>query len=230
MATSTQHFNLIKPSITDNVNVGNLNTNFENIDTIMYDNQQKSEGALGDLADAFSTAGTYAVGDLVIYENKLYKCTTAVTLAEAWDSTKWTATTLAAEMESGGNADLYFLPGDNYQYHDSVSEEGFIEFGYVTSSTKKIKFDFTLPKFLKNVQSATCTALWLNVRGRDGSYVLNSAYVYGGVNVLLDYDVDVQILSQNRVHIIMTKKSGTISATNNTSVQIDIPQIQIDFA
>ena len=101
MATSTQHFNLIKPSITDNVNVGNLNTNFENIDTIMYDNQQKSEGALGDLADAFSTAGTYAVGDLVIYENKLYKCTTAVTLAEAWDSTKWTATTLAAEMGKG---------------------------------------------------------------------------------------------------------------------------------
>ena len=33
---------------------------------------------------------TYALNDIVIYDNKLYKCTTAITQAEAWNSAHWT--------------------------------------------------------------------------------------------------------------------------------------------
>lgn len=41
-------------------------------------------------APAFSTSSTYAVGDHVTYNGKLYKCTTATT-GGTWDASKWTA-------------------------------------------------------------------------------------------------------------------------------------------
>ena len=45
-------------------------------------------------ANEFSTSSTYAVGDRVTRNGKLYKCTTAVTTAGAWDASKWTEVTL----------------------------------------------------------------------------------------------------------------------------------------
>ena len=42
------------------------------------------------IAPAFSTSSTYDLGDYVIYNGKLYECTTAVSTAGAWDSNDWT--------------------------------------------------------------------------------------------------------------------------------------------
>lgn len=47
------------------------------------------------IAPAFSTSETYAVGDFVIYNFMLYKCTTAVQTAGAWNAANWTASTVA---------------------------------------------------------------------------------------------------------------------------------------
>ena len=40
-------------------------------------------------APAFSATKTYAIGDYVTYQEKVYKCKTAVTVAGAWDEAKW---------------------------------------------------------------------------------------------------------------------------------------------
>jgi len=45
--------------------------------------------ALTQVAVPFSTSSTYAVDDVVVYEGFLYQCITAVSVAGAWDSTKW---------------------------------------------------------------------------------------------------------------------------------------------
>ena len=66
------------------------------------------QGALANLqdsvndntADAYSSSGTYKVGQLCIYENTLYRCTTAITTAEEWTAAHWTATTIAEEIEN----------------------------------------------------------------------------------------------------------------------------------
>ena len=42
------------------------------------------------IAEVFSTSKTYAVGDYVIHEKKLYRCTTAVSSAGNWSSSNWT--------------------------------------------------------------------------------------------------------------------------------------------
>lgn len=52
------------------------------------------------VGDAYDSTSTYAVDDVVIYNNTLYKCTTAVTVAEDFDDTKWTSTTLIAYIQS----------------------------------------------------------------------------------------------------------------------------------
>lgn len=65
-------------------------------------------------APAFSTAATYDVGDRVTYNGALYRCTTAVTTAGAWNAADWTAVKLAvaasdpvvgnlAALDDGGN-------------------------------------------------------------------------------------------------------------------------------
>lgn len=50
------------------------------------------------IADEYSSSSTYAVGDLVIYDGVLYKCTTAISTAEAWNSTHWTQTNVEDEF------------------------------------------------------------------------------------------------------------------------------------
>lgn len=51
------------------------------------------------ISDAFSTGKAYAVGDYAIYENTLYKFTSAKT-AGAWDAAKVQAVTVAGELNS----------------------------------------------------------------------------------------------------------------------------------
>lgn len=52
------------------------------------------------VSDIYSSSSTYAVGDYCIYGNTLYKCTTAISTAEAFNSSKWTAVTVAEELEN----------------------------------------------------------------------------------------------------------------------------------
>ena len=65
----------------------------------------KADGALSNEADAYSTTDTYTVGDYVIYNSILYKCVTAVTVPEAFDSDKWTRDTIE-NMIDAANSDI----------------------------------------------------------------------------------------------------------------------------
>lgn len=60
----------------------------------------------------FSTSSTYQVGDYVMYQGKLYKCTTAITTSGAWDSTKWSLAILSddvADLKSALESGQYGL-------------------------------------------------------------------------------------------------------------------------
>jgi len=46
---------------------------------------------LTNIAEEYDNTSTYAVGDVVIYEGQVYKCKTAVNVAEDFDNTKWDA-------------------------------------------------------------------------------------------------------------------------------------------
>ena len=58
------------------------------------------------LARPYDSASTYAVGAYVLFQNTLYKCTTAIATGEAFDPTKWLAIKATDEIAAGG----YTLP------------------------------------------------------------------------------------------------------------------------
>lgn len=51
-----------------------------------------------DLADEYSSSSTYAVGDYCMKDGVLYRCTTAISTAEAWTSGHWTAAQVGDEL------------------------------------------------------------------------------------------------------------------------------------
>ena len=51
------------------------------------------------VSDAYNSALTYEVDEYCIYNNTLYECITAVTVPEVFDSTKWRATNVGAELK-----------------------------------------------------------------------------------------------------------------------------------
>lgn len=57
---------------------------------------------VSNFAQDYSDAGTYAVGAYAIYQGVLYKCTTAVSVAEAFDPTKWAHVLVMGEISTGG--------------------------------------------------------------------------------------------------------------------------------
>lgn len=77
------------------------------------------------LAPAYSASATYALGDFVTHDGKIYKCTTAITTAETWTAGHWTQVNLGSNISDIKYAiakeytnDIAYLPGD-YVWHDN---------------------------------------------------------------------------------------------------------------
>ena len=100
MATTTTHYGFTKPGVNDYVDISVLNANFDNLDNVIYNNQLSAQAALDDIAPEYDATATYSVGDYVTYNKTLYRCTTAITTAEAFDDTKWTAVKVGGELKS----------------------------------------------------------------------------------------------------------------------------------
>lgn len=67
----------------------------------------KGAGAVASIADTFQATETYEVGDLVIYNNLLYVCSTAVTDPGAWTgSTNWTRVTVESFVNGKTASDI----------------------------------------------------------------------------------------------------------------------------
>ena len=58
-----------------------------------------SDVNLSIVADEYSSKSTYAVDDLCLYKNVMYRCTTAITAAESWNADHWEKTSAGEEIE-----------------------------------------------------------------------------------------------------------------------------------
>lgn len=54
--------------------------------------------ANGAIAATYSGSATYKIGDYCIHDGGLYRCTTAITTAEAWNAAHWTATKIGPDV------------------------------------------------------------------------------------------------------------------------------------
>lgn len=99
MATQTQYYNLDKPSYDEVADIEIINANMDKIDTQMRNNADGVNFAKGISSDAYDNSKSYAVGDYCIYDNKLYRCITAIESAEAFNVGKWKQTTVGKEVK-----------------------------------------------------------------------------------------------------------------------------------
>ena len=88
-------------------------------------------GAAGVTASAYSSSSTYAVGDYVIHNSNLYRCTTAITTAEAFTAAHWTQVVLADDVtdvksDISGIANRVLINGIDTT---DVTEGGYWNFG-----------------------------------------------------------------------------------------------------
>ena len=99
MATQTQYYNLDKPSYDEVADIEIINANMDKIDTQMRNNADGVNFAKCISSDAYDNSKSYAVGDYCIYDNKLYRCITAIESAEAFNIAKWEQTTVGKEVK-----------------------------------------------------------------------------------------------------------------------------------
>ena len=98
MATKTQYYNLDKPGYDEVADIEVINANMDKIDTQMRNNADGVNFAEAISSDAYDNSKSYAVGDYCIYNNKLYRCITAIESAEVFNIAKWEQTTLGNEV------------------------------------------------------------------------------------------------------------------------------------
>lgn len=87
------------------------------------------------LARPYDSASTYAVGAYVLFQDTLYKCTTAISTGEAFDPNKWLAIKATDEIAAGG----YTLPTA------SASTLGGVKVGNDLSIDGNGVLNYTLP-------------------------------------------------------------------------------------
>ena len=98
-ASAKQSLAAIADHIATQVNYPGLNTTSKSIVGAINEAAQGGGGgssANENIASAYSSSSTYAVDDLVIYNNVLYKCVTAISTPEAFNAAHWQSTTIAS--------------------------------------------------------------------------------------------------------------------------------------
>lgn len=121
----------------DEVNLNKMDAGIEDVDTRLttvegeIDTAQtdinNAEAVIGNETDTYSASSTYALGDLVIYNSLLYKCTTAITVAEAWNASKWAQTNLTSLVEKLTNVTLSPYTAYSFDFNGNVYAEKTID-------------------------------------------------------------------------------------------------------
>lgn len=154
------------PSTNTPINATNLNK--------IENELSKTDTIVG--GDAYDSTATYEIGDFCIYNNTLYRCTTAISTAEAWNSTHWTDTNIVDELnnlaiETGvltstsQNATL--IDCNYYKYGRVVQIVGAIQITSGSSSAWTFYDLVVLPDKLRPLDTALVTC----ARDNDGKLI-----------------------------------------------------------
>ena len=93
-----------------------VNTELSSIADDLEQLQEDSNGyaASTSIVSEYSPSGIYAVGDYCMHDGTLYRCTTAISTAEAWNASHWTADNVKNIVDS--------LKGDVSDLKDDLSD------------------------------------------------------------------------------------------------------------
>ena len=105
-AWTAAHWNLVDLDILSrnkDQRIANNTAAIGNNTTAIGNNTTAIGKLAGDLADTYDDTATYNVGDYCIYSNQLYKCSTAIAVAESFTPAHWTACNITDEIAGAGS-------------------------------------------------------------------------------------------------------------------------------
>ena len=148
-----------------------------------------AEDAVENEADEYDSTKTYAVGDLCIYQNTLYRCSTVISTAESWTAAHWTQTTIQDELST---------------LNDHIGNLGI----------EKIPFSNVVVTAVQgNLYRSSPQTITTNIDIRNGAIV--SVQADGSICGITIYSID----SANAMKVILwSSTSGTTSASGNIIV------------
>lgn len=168
------------------ITLDNLSTFKDNVEEVIDAKIQESSSMI---ADAYDPASTYALGDVVVYDNKLYQCISAISTAEAWTPAHWqqvavdvnnivtiTATGVQSDATAAKILNAKALYYDKLIYvrkSENLSEVKFSR--YIINENYESEYILSLNKSTKNV-SVESTPLYSRVKSIGGKY-------YGAVSI-----------------------------------------------
>ncbi len=136
------------------------------------------------VAAQYSSSSTYNVGDYVIYNGQLYRCTTAITTPESWTAAHWTAVVLGNDIAGLWHSYKYYvgplsektIPSANIDSSGNVisASDGNTIFCYNVSDTSTVTID---------TDSGNYVYAWFTSEPSVGSQSHNSGRFYGSGNV-----------------------------------------------
>lgn len=85
--------------ITNKIGTAALDTTAQDLSGAVNEILDDISGFADNLAAEYDPTATYAVGDLCLYDSTLYRCNTAISTPEAWNSIHWTATSVDEELD-----------------------------------------------------------------------------------------------------------------------------------
>ena len=166
----------------------------------------------GNFAPAYSSSATYVVGDYVMHDNQLYRCTTAITTAEAWTPAHWTAVSLGPAV-SDLKSDLDYLGRDgiiigNLIENEYVNTDGEIKSYQNWDRTDYIDISDMAYIFVNKNRAGAYNCFYDNNK----SFLSSFSILSDGGNVLVPPSAKYVIISDldsymRHLEIIGTKKS-----------------------
>lgn len=173
-----------------------------------------ANGAIG--ADAYDSTATYAVNDLCIYNNTLYICTTAISTAEAWNSSHWKAISVDDMLISKTESNNVVTELNKKIHMSNIKEEIVSDSGTSTTTSSRA--------FITACSVNLTAGKWL-ILGASESNIGNNSFP---IITKFDYSGDIQLIGGRNTYrgtmnagggltswsIVNVSTTGTINLQN----------------
>lgn len=124
-----------------------------------------------------------------------------------------------------GDDEIYYRAGN------TSSPNAFIAQGYLSESSKRIRFQVELAKSNTQITSATLTACKINAYHSGGGYCIGSNYVTGGTDVLngSGYTTTIAKIS-DRIYRVQIDRTTAFNGADNSPVIVECNAITFSFS
>lgn len=199
------------------------------------------------IANEYNSSSTYDEGDFVIYEGVLYKCTTAITVAEAWNSAHWTSTLVVDNFGAGGASvtlgttvpsDSSGENGDLYVQYEALTYKVVEYFVKINGSWRKSPYSrvVALTQAEYDLITPDPTTLYIITDAQssyqtktDNSLATTDKTVVGAIN-----ELDSDKVNSADVDNIITSDISLMRVTrltgNSTTFSFTHPQVEVSSA